>query len=78
MKSGLPGKVHRLHRLPDAASCRAARLVVPWQAAGFTDGERDVFYKEVEDYCRPTLYDEKKGWTADYVRLRFLAVKPEE
>lgn len=46
--------------------------------AGFTDGERDAFYKEVEDYCRPTLYDEKKGWTADYVRLRFLSVKPEE
>ncbi len=46
--------------------------------AGFSDTERESFYQEVEDYCRPMLYDEKKGWTADYVRLRFLAVKPAE
>ena len=45
---------------------------------GFSDAGREAFYKEVEDYCRPTLFDEKKGWTTDYVRLRFLAVKPEE
>lgn len=45
---------------------------------GFSEAEREAFYKEVEDYCRPTLFDEKKGGTADYVRLRFLTVKPEE
>lgn len=45
---------------------------------GFTEAEKSAFYEEVEAYCRPTLYDEKTGWTADYVRLRFLAVKPEE
>ncbi len=45
---------------------------------GFTPEEKESFYKEVEDYCRPMLYDKEKGWTADYVRLRFLAVKPEE
>ncbi len=45
---------------------------------GFSEAEREAFYKEVEDHCRPPLFDEKKGWTADYVRLRFLAVKPEE
>ncbi|MDO5115584.1 MAG: methyltransferase domain-containing protein [Synergistaceae bacterium] len=45
---------------------------------GFSEAERENFYQEVEAYCRPTLYDEEKGWTADYVRLRFLAVKPAE
>ena len=45
---------------------------------GFTSEQKDAFYKEVEDYCRPMLYSEQNGWTADYVRLRFLAVKPEE
>ena len=45
---------------------------------GFSEAEKSAFYEEVEAYCRPTLYDEKTGWTADYVRLRFLAVKPEE
>lgn len=28
---------------------------------GFSEAEREAFYKEVEDYCRPTLFDEKKG-----------------
>jgi SAM-dependent methyltransferase len=45
---------------------------------GFTDEEREKFFAEVEDYCRPRLYDADKGWIADYVRLRFLAAKPEE
>lgn len=43
---------------------------------GLDDDDRERFFKEVEDYCRPMLYTEKGGWTADYVRLRFLAVKP--
>ncbi|NLX84737.1 MAG: hypothetical protein GXZ00_03850, partial [Synergistaceae bacterium] len=42
----------------------------------FSDEEKNFFFKEVEDYCRPLLYTEKNGWVADYVRLRFLAVKP--
>lgn len=43
---------------------------------GMSAKEREAFYSEVEDYCRPMLYSEKDGWTADYVRLRFLAEKP--
>lgn len=43
---------------------------------GFTEPEKEKFYTEVADYCRPMLYSEKTGWTADYVRLRFLATKP--
>jgi len=44
--------------------------------AGFTQEEKDAFYSDVEDYCRPLLYSEQNGWIADYVRLRFLALKP--
>jgi len=44
--------------------------------AGFTQEEKDTFYTDVEDYCRPLLYSEQNGWIADYVRLRFLALKP--
>ncbi|MDR3255283.1 MAG: methyltransferase domain-containing protein [Synergistaceae bacterium] len=44
----------------------------------FSDDERIHFYEEVENYCRPKLYSDEKGWTADYVRLRFLALKPKE
>jgi trans-aconitate methyltransferase len=43
---------------------------------GFSDEEKESFFAEVEDYCRPKLYSEPDGWIADYVRLRFLAVKP--
>lgn len=43
---------------------------------GFSQAEKEKFYTEVEDYCRPILYNAKTGWKADYVRLRFLAVKP--
>ncbi|MDR3331040.1 MAG: methyltransferase domain-containing protein [Synergistaceae bacterium] len=43
---------------------------------GFSDEEREGFYDDVEEYCRPRLYNERLGWVADYVRLRFLAEKP--
>lgn len=45
-------------------------------AEGLTDEQRERFYREVEDYCRPLLCDGSGNWTADYVRLRFLADKP--
>lgn len=45
---------------------------------GFSEAERDIFFKEVEDYCRPLLYSKETGWIADYVRLRFLAIKPQK
>ena len=47
-----------------------------YHTAGFSEADKIHFYKEVEDYCRPFLYTEENGWFADYVRLRFLAVKP--
>lgn len=45
---------------------------------GFTPEQKEAFFTEVENYCRPLLFTEGSGWKADYVRLRFLAVKPED
>jgi trans-aconitate methyltransferase len=37
------------------------------------ESERGAFLDEVSDRLRPALCDERGRWTADYVRLRFLA-----
>jgi trans-aconitate methyltransferase len=39
--------------------------------------ERTAFLAEVKAACAPKLADAEGRWTADYVRLRFRAVKPE-
>lgn len=44
--------------------------------ASLPPAERDVFLKEVEELCRPTLCDTAGKWTVDYVRLLFSATKP--
>jgi SAM-dependent methyltransferase len=60
--------------LPDGL--RGWLKVFSWNhTQGFDDEEKEEFYGDVEDYCRPKLYDKSTGWVADYVRLRFLAVK---
>jgi SAM-dependent methyltransferase len=38
--------------------------------------DRPAFVAEVVEAVRPHLYDTAKGWTADYVRLRFTAHRP--
>lgn len=38
--------------------------------------ERDEFLNEVTELCRPKLLQPDGKWIADYVRLRFYAVKP--
>lgn len=45
---------------------------------GLTYEEKETFYDDVEEYCKPFLYTEENGWVADQVRLRFLAIKPEQ
>lgn len=40
-------------------------------------GTRQAVMDEVEDAVRAQLFDPVSGWTADYVRLRFIAVKPQ-
>ena len=35
-----------------------------------------VFLQEVTELCQPQLCDNQGNWIADYIRLRFLAVKP--
>jgi trans-aconitate methyltransferase len=37
--------------------------------------EQPVFIKEVQEALRPDLCDSQGKWTADYIRLRFAAVK---
>ena len=44
---------------------------------GMSDDEKEAFYDDVEAYCKPMLFKNGK-WYVDYVRLRFLAIKPEE
>jgi len=39
--------------------------------------ERGALLQEVSEDLRPTLCDAEGQWTADYVRLRFAAVKPD-
>ena len=49
-------------------------------AAPFLDAvaveDRPATIAEVRDALEPVLYRPETGWVADYVRLRFLAVKP--
>lgn len=40
--------------------------------------EQEAFLKEVSDTLRPALFEPYGHWVADYVRLRFSAVRPEE
>ena len=44
--------------------------------AALDESERPLFLDEVRERLRPALCDADGNWTADYVRLRFLAVKP--
>jgi trans-aconitate methyltransferase len=39
-------------------------------------GERRGFIEDVRAAVQPALFDPVRGWTADYVRLRFSAEKP--
>ena len=39
------------------------------------EAERPAFLEEVREAMRPKLCDAKGAWTADYIRLRFKAVK---
>jgi len=45
--------------------------------AALPAGERPAFLEEVREALRPALCDAEGRWTADYVRLRFAARKPE-
>jgi trans-aconitate methyltransferase len=39
-------------------------------------GDREAFLEEIQEEVRPFLCDARGQWSADYVRLRFKAVKP--
>ena len=40
--------------------------------------DRRVVINEVREALRPTLYDQARGWVADYIRLRFAARKRQD
>lgn len=40
------------------------------------DTDRPAFIQDVRGAVQPTLFDPVRGWSADYVRLRFAAEKP--
>jgi 2-isopropylmalate synthase len=40
-----------------------------------TKEQKEIFKKEVKEVLKPKQYNEKDGWSADYVRLRVKAVK---
>lgn len=44
-----------------------------WALAALPEESRDDYLDRVESLLRPVLCDEAGTWTADYVRLRFLA-----
>lgn len=46
--------------------------------AAIPEPERSGFLSEVSESLRPRLCDAAGAWTADYVRLRFSAVKPSQ
>lgn len=46
-------------------------------AAGVPEDKRGQVIEDVRAMLRPVLADEAGNWTADYVRLRFAATKPE-
>jgi len=39
------------------------------------DTDREALIEEVSAALRPRLYQAGRGWVADYVRLRFAAVR---
>lgn len=44
--------------------------------AALPEEERSAFLDEVQEDCRPDLCDAEGKWSADYTRLRFVAIKP--
>jgi trans-aconitate methyltransferase len=45
--------------------------------AGVPDSEQPKITQEISDFLHPILCDRAGNWSADYVRLRFSAFKPE-
>lgn len=67
--------VERPTTLPGGIAGWLATFAEPFTGAVAED-ERPALIAEVRDALEPALYRPGTGWVADYVRLRFLAVKP--
>lgn len=49
------------------------RTFASWAFESLPEPAREQAYLEVEDLLRPALCDSRGRWTADYIRLRFVA-----
>lgn len=67
--------IPRLTRLPGDIGDWLETFAQPYLSA-LPLAERPNLISEVTDALRPMLYDAKGDWYADYVRLRFCAIKP--
>lgn len=73
----VPQSVHLVPRptpLPTGMRGWLETFANPYCAA-LPRGERDAFLEEVTALLKPVLCDAQGRWTADYIRLRFAAVK---
>jgi trans-aconitate methyltransferase len=62
-------------RLPGDVGGWVKTLATPYLSV-VPEADRQALIAEVVEALRPVLVDEKGDWYADYVRLRFRAVKP--
>ena len=75
-------RVQQMHLIPRPTTLPGS--MAAWLetfGGAFTDAlkpeDRAAFIEEVQAALKPRLYDERtESWTADYVRLRFVAIKP--
>ena len=49
------------------------RTFASWAFESLPEAERERAFDETEDLLRPALCDSRGRWTADYIRLRFVA-----
>ncbi len=70
-------RIDKPTELDEDGLCGWLKVFANSHTEGLSETEKELFYDEVTKYCKPMLFKNDK-WYVDYVRLRFLAVKPEE
>lgn len=68
--------VPRPTQLPTGMRGWLETFAIPFMKS-LPEADRGKFLDEVTEKLRPVLCDSQERWTADYVRLRFLARKPQ-
>ncbi len=73
-------KVHYIERIPRPTPLASGvkewlKIFANHVISNMPSDQEDQFLSETEKMVRPMLFSEEKGWHADYVRIRFSAVK---